>query len=528
VNFFKNILKFLKMKEIFWNKVITLESFPFITSQFKVIQTHISYVFITDDIVYKIKKPVNLGFLDFSTLEKRKYFCEKEVELNRRLCPEIYLGVVPIIKKGETFKFENQGEIVEYAVKMRKLPENGMMSLLLQEKNFTEKHIDLIVDTLVPFYKKAQTGENVNIYGSKEIIFYNINENFEQTKEFVGLALTEEKYKYLIDFNMYFIKEKENLFKERIEKGFIREGHGDLYSANICFDDLKKVYIFDCIEFNERFRCGDVCCDISFLAMDLDYHRFRNLSQYFIENYVNKSKDFKIFELLDFYKCYRAYVRGKIGCFTYVSSQISEEERKKALESAQKYFDLAYFYAGGIPKVIIFFGLSGTGKTFLSQKLLGKIPAVYLASDIIRKKLLNLDPHKHYYAPFEKGIYSPDITEKTYKKLAELAFEELSYGRDVIIDATFREKKLRELFKNYLKNVKAKFYWIWCKAEDEVIKGRIFKRKKENTYSDALWNIYLSQKEKFDHPEDCSPLLALETSSPEKDLLEKIIEFLKI
>ncbi len=516
------------MERIFWDKVITLDSFSFAISQFKVVQTHISYVFITNDIVYKIKKPINLGFLDFSTLEKRKYFCEKEVELNRRLSPEIYLGVVPVTKEREIFKFEGQGEVVEYAVKMKRLPENGMMNFLLQEGKLTEKHVDLIINTLVPFYQKAQTGEKVNIYGSKEVIFYNINENFEQTKEFVGLALTEEKYKYLIDFNFRFIKEKEKLFKERIDKGFIREGHGDLYSANICFEDLKKVYIFDCIEFNERFRCGDVCSDISFLAMDLDYHRFRNLSQYFIKNYVKKSKDFKIFELLDFYKSYRAYVRGKIGCFTYVSPQIPEEERKKALESAQKYFDLAYFYAGGIPKVIIFFGLSGTGKTFLSQKLLKKIPAVYLASDVIRKRLLNLDPYKHYYAPFEKGIYAPNITKETYKKLIELASEELSYGRDVILDATFIEKKLRHLLINSLKDVRAKFYWIWCKAEDEVIKERILKRKKENTFSDALWNIYLSQKEKFEYPEECSPLLILETSDFEENLLKKILQFLKI
>ncbi len=515
------------MKEIFWDKFITLDLFPFKTSQLKIIQTHISYIFITDTLVYKIKKPVNFGFLDFTTLEKRKYFCEKEVELNKRLSPEIYLGVVPVTEKDGKFKFEGKGKVVEYAVKMKKLPEKGMMGTLLQKGEITEKHIDLIVNTLVPFYKSAYTGDKVNLYGNIETISYNINENFEQTKDFVGLALTKEKYIHIVNYSNNFIKEKKELFEKRIKEGFIREGHGDLYSANICFDDLRKVYIFDCIEFNERFRCGDVCCDISFLAMDLDYHRYRDLSNYFIESYIEKSKDKDIYELLNFYKCYRAYVRGKIGCFTYASQEIQEEERKKALESAQKYFDLAYFYAKGIPKIIVFLGLPGTGKTFLSQKILEKIPAVYLASDIVRKKLLKLDPKKHYYAEFEKGIYSSEITLNTYKKLVDIAIEEVSYGRDVILDATFRKKEYRELLIKKLKDVKAKIYWIWCKADDKVVKERIFKRKTEKTYSDALWDIYLSQKQKFEIPEECKPLLVLDTSDFVENLLNKIFKFLK-
>lgn len=515
------------MEKFFWDNLITLESFPFKTSQLKVIQTHISYVFITDEIVYKIKKPVNFGFLDFTTLEKRKFFCEKEVELNKRLSPEIYLGVVPVTEKDGNFKFEGEGKIVEYAVKMKRLPDEGMMKKLLKDERIIEKHIDLIVEVLVPFYKSAKTGEEVNKYGSIETISYNTNENFEQTKDFIGVALTEEKYNYIVNYNNEFIKQNKALFEKRIKEGFIRDGHGDLYSANICFDDLKKVYIFDCIEFNERFRCGDVCCDISFLAMDLDYHRFRNLSDYFIKSYVEKSGDKDVYKLLNFYKCYRAYVRGKIGCFTYASSGISEEERKEALFSAQKYFDLAYHYAGGIPKVIVFLGLSGTGKTFLSLNLLKKMPAVYLASDIVRKKLLKLDPEKHYYAEFEKGIYSPEISFKTYEKMIEMAIEELSYGRDVIVDATFREKVYRDLLREKLKNVKAKVYWIWCRAEDEIVKERILKRKMEKTYSDALWDIYLSQKHKFHLPEDCKPLLILDTSESLEKLLEKISQFLK-
>lgn len=509
-----------------WHKVINPSSFPFAVKHFEVVQTHISYVFITDTVVYKIKKPVNFGFIDYTTLEKRKHFCEKEVILNKRLCPDLYLGVVPLVKKGEQYKFEDEGEVVEYAVKMLRLPEEGMMVRLLKENKLEQRHIDLIISTLVPFYKTAETGEEINRYGDIEIIRFNTEENFEQTKDFVGTAISEDKYLWIINYTRKFIEENQGLFKKRIDEGYIREGHGDLYSANICFEDLKKVYIFDCIEFNERFRCGDVCSDLAFLAMDLDFHRLRDLSNYLIEEYTKKSGDQDLKKLLNFYKGYRAYVRGKIGCFTYTSKEVEERVRQEALESAKRYFDLAYHYTEGVPKVIVFLGLSGTGKSFLSQNLIKIRPAFYISSDVMRKTLLGLEVDKHYYAEFEKGIYSPEITDRTYQKIIELAREEVSYGRDVVLDATFRESKHRGQLKEALKDIKAKFYWIWCYAEDEVVRERLIKRKDETT-SDALWEIYQAQKTSFDPPTECHPILKLDTSKALDVLLEEIQKFLK-
>lgn len=514
------------MKEILWHKVIDNTSFPFEVKDLRVVQTHISYIFITDTFVYKVKKPVNFGFLDYTTLEKRRHFCEKEVILNKRLCPDLYLGVVSIVEENGKYKFEGEGKVVEYAVKMLRLPEEGMMIELLKNQELKVAHLDLIVSALVPFYKTAETGEKINQYGDIEVIRFNTEENFEQTKDFVGTAISEDKYLWIVDYTRNFIRENKKLFEKRIKDGYIRDGHGDLYSANICFDNLKKVYIFDCIEFNERFRCGDVCSDIAFLAMDLDFHRFKDLSNYFIEEYIKKSEDKDLKELLNFYKCYRAYVRGKIGCFTYASKEVEEKVREEALENAKKYFDLAYHYAEGIPKVIVFFGLSGTGKTFLSQNLLKLRPAYYLSSDVIRKTLLGLDVKKHYYAEFEKGIYSPEITEQTYLKMIELAKEEVSYGRDVILDATFRESRYRLQLMERFKNLRVKFYWIWCEAEDEIIKERLNQRKHETT-SDALWEIYQAQKKRFEPPLECSPLLKLDTSKSLEVLLNEVQNFLK-
>lgn len=512
--------------QILWDKELSLSSLPFGTKTFKILQTHISYIIITDELVYKIKKPVNFGFLDFTTREKRKFFCEREVELNRRLCGDLYIGVVPITRTGGGYQIEGEGEPVEYAVKMKRLPEAGMMQRLLAEGLLIRGHLDLIVETLVPFYRTAETGERVNDYGSLEVITYNTEENFEQTRAFVGCALTRRKYEHIVNYTRTFIKERADLFRRRLEGGYIRDGHGDLYSANICFDNLKRVYIFDCIEFNDRFRCGDVAQDLAFLAMDLDFYRLRDLADYFIQEYVKKSGDHGLLKVLDFYKCYRAYVRGKIGCFTSVDERVPEGERKKALEAAQKYFDLAFHYAQGQPKVAVFMGLSGTGKTFLASKVLEKYPAVYLSSDIERKRLLSLSPEEHHFAEFEKGIYSPEMTERTYARLIERALEEASFGRDVLVDATFREKRVREKLKEVLEGAEIEPLWIWCLAPDEVVKERIEKRLKEKTASDALFETYLKQKERFEPPWEEKNLLILDTSQDLEDLLEKTEKFL--
>ncbi len=506
--------------------LLSEEAYPHRPKRVELIQTHISYVFLADDLVYKIKKPVDFGFLDFTTLEKRRFFCEREVELNRRLCGEIYIGVVPVTEEDGRHVFEGSGQVVEWAVKMRRLPEEGMMGRLIAQGRLTKEHIDLLVRKLVPFYQTAATGPEVNQYGSLETISFNVEENFSQTKDFVGLALSEKRYEHIVSWSRAFMKEKASLFEKRIREGFIRDGHGDLYSANICFDEVKgDVYVFDCIEFNDRFRCGDVAQDLAFLAMDLDFHGLEELSRYFIEQYVVLSEDQGLYEILDFYKCYRAYVRGKIGCFTWASPEVDQETKEKSLRNARRYFDLAYRYAGGKPVLLVVFGLSGTGKSTLARALAEKLLASYYNSDIVRKRLLEIPPEEHHYEPFGQGIYNPEMTERTYQALAEYAAKDLKEGRDVVLDATFRSKTFRQMVLEKTKDLSASVLFVFCQAPDEVVKGRFEERaRKEGEPSDGRWEIYLKQKEVFESPEEIPPekLLVLETTRSVEELAKEV------
>ncbi|WP_028579691.1 hypothetical protein [Desulfogranum japonicum] len=318
------------------------ESYPHPVEHVQLIQTHISYVLVAGDFVYKFKKPVDFGFLDFSTLEKRKACCERELLLNKRLCPDIYLNLVGVQKQATTYSLIEGDSDIEYGIQMRRMPENMMMGNVIARKELDRTHIDRIVEVLAPFYRGAESNEEIDSFGTAQSVGVNVLENFDQTASFVDQGALDGKQFQDIKAYAQAVLLDEKLFEDRIKAGRIRDCHGDLYSANICLAD--KVYIYDCIEFNDRFRYNDVTCDIAFLAMDLDYHGLEDLSNYCIDRFVAHTEDPGVYDLLDFYKCYRAYVRGKIGLFTAADPQVTEEVRQSSLESASRYFDLAHRY----------------------------------------------------------------------------------------------------------------------------------------------------------------------------------------
>ena len=318
------------------------QAYPHKPQKIELVQTQMSFIFLTGEYVYKVKKPVNLGYLDYTTLEKRHFFCRQELELNRRLCPDVYLAVIPIVEEKGELRIEGQGKAIEYAVKMKKLPGERMMDVLLSQGQVTPEMVARVAEKLADFHKKAQTNQEIGAFGKLDVIRGNCDENFAQTEKYIGISITAEEYQHIENYTDNFVDSNPSLVDKRVREGRIRDCHGDLHAAHVCFTD--DICIYDCIEFNDRFRYCDVASEIAFLAMDLDRYGRAGLSRHLVNTYVGLSHDEGLLRLLNFYKCYRAYVRGKVESFKLDDPLIPQSEKTKALESARSYFQLAGSY----------------------------------------------------------------------------------------------------------------------------------------------------------------------------------------
>lgn len=477
----------------------------------KIIQTHISYVVLTGKYAYKIKKPVDFGFLDFSTLAKRKHFCKQELKLNRRLCPEIYEKTVAITKKDDQLNIDGDGKVVDYAVKMKEFSQDNIISSLLHEKKINEDTIKKIVNNLVDFYNSEKTSEEIKKYGKIESIKQNTDENFEQTQSKINKTITENAFNFIKKTTNSFLEEKKDVFNNRIKNGYILDCHGDLHTGNIVLAD-DQICIFDCIEFNKRFRFSDVASDIGFLAMDLDFQGFPYLSSFLIQKYVEKSNDKHIYDVLNFYKCYRAYVRGKVTGFQLDDPNVDKDQKDSLKKTASNYFRLSEYYACLMdlekdhkkPTLFITSGLSGTGKTTVSRKIAVDYKAVRLNTDEIRKEIFDIDKYEHRYEDYNKGLYSPENMKKVYTKIFEKTKDFLSNGRNVVIDATFRKENLREKARKAAVETESNFVILNTVMPEDLVKKYLDERKKKKTVSDGRWEIYKKQKDTFESFKDGS------------------------
>lgn len=318
------------------------------TEEVRVVQTHISVVLVTDRVVYKLKKPVDFGFLDFSTLEKRRYFCQREVELNRRLSRDLYLGVLPVCFDGRRFSLKAAaGEAVEFAVKMRRLPEARLMKNLFLSGSLTREDLERIARVLAGFHRAAERSPEIDRFGRPEAFKINTEENFEQVAPYVGLTIDREDLAAIRSWTEAFYRQHAPLFERRIREGRIRDGHGDLHMEHICLQN--EVAIFDCIEFNDRFRYGDTLADLAFLLMDLELHDGHALARTLWKIYREESGEGEVEELLRFYKVYRAFVRGKVNGFQTRDPGIPETAKIAAVQTARRYFCLARSYVEQAP-----------------------------------------------------------------------------------------------------------------------------------------------------------------------------------
>jgi len=496
-------------------------AYPHRPARIQLLQTQMSFVLLTGEYVYKVKKPVDLGYLDYTTLEKRRHFSEQEVLLNRRLCPDVYLGVVPITKEDGGHRVEGEGKALEYAVKMRQLPQEKMMDRLLAQRRVTPAMVERVSLLLAEFHSRADTSAQISAFGSPDYVKTNTEENFSQTGPYIGRTVSREKYQALKDHAYGFLQRHADTLQQRVEGGHIRDCHGDLHAAHICFEDGVK--IFDCIEFNDRFRYGDTASEVAFLAMDLDHHGFPHLSRAFVEAYVQASGDRGLRHVLVFYKLYRAHVRAKVEGFKADAPHIPQEERGRALQAARGYFDLALAYARR--RLAITAGLVGTGKSALARALGESLGWEVVSSDAVRKAMAGLPPTQHRYEAFEAGIYSPAFTRRTYDELFRQARSILLQGGSVILDATFRSRALREQAASLAREAEAEFFVLETVCPEEVIRERLERRAGEASFSDADWQVYLREKRIWEEIAEASPdhHLKVDTSAPVEALVPGLV-----
>jgi aminoglycoside phosphotransferase family enzyme len=320
--------------------------YPHHPKKVELIQTHISYIFLTGEVVYKVKKPVDFGFLDFTTLEKRRHFCQEEIRLNKRFSPEVYIKAIPISQVGNTFRVGDDSSVVEYAVTMKRINEDHMLYRLLEVGKVKSEAMGRIGQHLAKVYAVIPSDEKAQAFGALDVISINIVENFEQTKKYIGGPITHEQFDAIELWSLTFMKKNTALFEQRVAQGYIKDCHGDLHLQHICVEG-EKIYIFDCIEFNERFRFGDVASDVAFLAMDLDFNGHPDLARTFVHAYIEASGDTTLAKILPFYKVYRAYVRAKVTSFMLDDPGLDEKVKEDVSQRAKAYYDLAFNYVKG-------------------------------------------------------------------------------------------------------------------------------------------------------------------------------------
>ena len=470
----------------------------------KLIQTQMSFVLLTGKHAYKLRKPVNLGYVDYTTLDRRKLYSYKEVALNRRLCPDTYLGVIPITEHNGKIALGGDGEVIDYAVKMKQLPAAGMMDHRLSTGELTAEMVSAVAAKMASFHAAAETGDEISRFGAIESVKCNIDENFEQSRPYIGRALSQRQFDSLRRFFDVFLKDHAPAFGRRVAEGRIRDCHGDLHSAHICFQDA-NICIFDCIEFNDRFRYGDTAAEVAFLAMDLDHFGRADLRQAFVFEYIRRSGDTGLCEMLRFYQAYRAHVRAKVACFKLDDPFVPAGEKAAELDKAQGYFDLALSYTRHGPRLFITVGFTGCGKSALAAEIARHLGSVYISSDVTRKKLAGLPPTQRASEGIEGGLYSREMTEKTYTAMMAEAEQALLMWHSVVIDATFLRRADREKASDLARCVNAEFVILDCRLPEEGLKRRLERRLTETAVSDGTWEVYLSQRSRFEPVDEVPP-----------------------
>ncbi len=495
--------------------MLNLETYPGEDGPVTFRETHISQLYFTARHVYKVKKRVDFGFLNFTSLDRRRFYCQEELRLNSRFCPDTYLEIVEIRHQRTGCRVGTglEGEVVDYAVRMKRLPQEYMLDVLIKADEPTLcDEMKRLGHHIGKLHLASESRRHAGGRTHTETVTLNWEENLRQTAPFIGNTLPPGCQALVTAHVARFFDEQTALLQQREKSGFVIDGHGDLHAEHICLSD--PICIYDCIEFNERFRVGDRIADLAFLLMDLEYRNRRDLAKSLLSAYLETTgADPDLPTLLPFYKIYRAWVRGKVLSFLTCDTSANPAERQTARLKAQSYFSQAISYLCP-PSLILTCGLMGVGKTAVARELAQVLGATLLRSDELRKQLSGLAPTDRDLSDFGRGIYSTNMNEKTYQALLEEAESLLACGQTVIVDASFALRLNREQFRKITKKNGVAFRILWMTCNEKTIRDRLRRRQASaNEASDGRPELLDRQISTFQPPLQEPDVLQIDTST---------------
>ncbi len=471
-------------------------------------ETHISYAILTDEYVYKVKKDVDFGFLNYKTLKSRRLYTILEQELNDRFSKDVYIGVLKLVEKEhKVFMLEPYTSSlapVEYVLKMRRIKEDSFLMSKLDSKSLTLNEIEKVGSEVAKLLKNLETAPFETVEGfisNFDTVAYNARENFEQTEKYVGSLIDTDSYNFIKKESRLFLDNHKELFNDRYINGFVKNGHGDLRLDHIYFNDDGTIGLIDCIEFNKRFRFNDIVSELAFLSMELDLSKNIPTSDAFSKGFLGELNDPNSLLLLNYYKSYLAYVRAKVAAFTLDSlDPLSTTYKGKVIE-LKRLIDLSAYYImiANKPTTLLFFGLMATGKSKNATLFSDTFPVNKISSDIVRKTISNVNLTDKVYVDFDADIYSKEVSYKLYEEISKMVNDSLSIGRSSIIDASFTDSKYYDIVKS---NIKSSLFNIKFTTSEEVISIRLKSRLNRTTVTDGRPQIYEEQKKSANFPKE--------------------------
>ena len=476
------------------------------------LQTHCSAVFLTGDYAYKLKKPVDFGFLDYSTPAKRQHFLEEELRLNLPVAPDIYCQVLSLYYQDNQWHWgDNKGQGDDYVLQMRQFPQDCLLSSLFEQQKLTADQIIRLGKRVAEFHQQTPTNQKIRAFGDPDVIWRSVTNNFQATEKYIGTAQTQEKFDQTKQFCETFYQQHLDWFKERQSLGKIRECHGDLHLNNLC-DWHGKIQLFDRIEFNQPFRFVDVMYDVAFTVMDLDAKGRKDWAYLFLNTYLEQTGDWQGLKILPFYLCRQAYVRAKVTSFLLDDRNLRAQDKQTALHIAQQYYTLAWQYSQKTPgQIILMAGLSGSGKSTLAHPLSLQLPAVWIRSDAVRKQLGGIELHQ----TGDQGLYSPVMTERVYQTLFNLGKRVSEAGFNVILDAKFDRIQWRSPFIKLAQQQGLNLHLIHCQAPMDVLAQRLHHR--QDDISDATVDLLATQQATWQHFTESEKPFVIEVDTQTED-----------